>query len=201
MSIRYTFFAQGDPKPGGSKSPIPLKRRDGSYVTRPNGSIAFAVKDAAGDAGSAWSGIVKVAAHRAGVRMIAGPGDRPVPVHLSVVFAMRRPQSHYRAAGTLKPDAPHYHTHTPDATKLVRRLEDALTGIAWPDDSGNQVTARKIYADRVEQVGAYITIESLGQPVRATTVAVEVSRQTRSAEPVDVAGLFEEVNGCQKGIP
>lgn len=47
-----------------------------------------------------------------------------------------------------RPSAPHYPAVKPDATKLVRAVEDALTGICWRDDAQivNQ-DVRKRYAD------------------------------------------------------
>lgn len=59
------------------------------------------------------------------------------PVVLSVVFRFARPKSHYgtgRNAGRLKDSAPGIHSQTPDLAKLVRCLEDALTGVVWADD-------------------------------------------------------------------
>ena len=60
------------------------------------------------------------------------------PLSLDVTFIMPRPKYHYRTgkySGMLKDSAPHWHTVKPDATKLLRALEDALTGIMWTDDS------------------------------------------------------------------
>jgi Holliday junction resolvase RusA-like endonuclease len=60
------------------------------------------------------------------------------PLGLRVIFWMPRPKSHFRTgkhAGILKDDAPQHHTVKPDATKLLRSTEDALTCIAWTDDA------------------------------------------------------------------
>lgn len=60
------------------------------------------------------------------------------PVVLSLQFVMPRPKAHYRnlkkAGLLLKPNAPSWHTSTPDLDKLVRCVKDALTGIIWRDD-------------------------------------------------------------------
>lgn len=56
------------------------------------------------------------------------------PLYAHVVFVMPRPKSHHRANGELRPDAPIYHTGTPDLDKLQRAIGDALTGTAIHDD-------------------------------------------------------------------
>jgi Holliday junction resolvase RusA-like endonuclease len=53
-------------------------------------------------------------------------------------FIMPRPKGHYRSgkhAGEVKDGAPPYPAVKPDAGKLARGTEDALTGIVWRDDS------------------------------------------------------------------
>ena len=55
------------------------------------------------------------------------------PVLLDVVFFEERPKGHWGARG-LKPSAPKVPCKKPDVTKLIRALEDALTGIVWKDD-------------------------------------------------------------------
>jgi Holliday junction resolvase RusA-like endonuclease len=56
------------------------------------------------------------------------------PLQLTVLFYVPRPKSHYGVKGQLK-SAPRYPTVRPDVTKLVRPLEDSLTGIVWRDDA------------------------------------------------------------------
>ena len=64
------------------------------------------------------------------------------PIRLEVRFLMPRPQAHYhwkqrmgqRVQGELRDDAPLEHVSQPDTTKLLRALEDALTGVIWLDD-------------------------------------------------------------------
>lgn len=84
------------------------------------------------------------------------------PLILTITFFLSRPQNHYgtgRNAGKLKLSAPPYPMVTPDLTKLVRAVEDAITGIIWKDDKqvAEQHT-RKRYADKP---GAEILIETL----------------------------------------
>lgn len=56
-------------------------------------------------------------------------------VHLSLYFYMPRPRSHYRSDGKLKLNAPVRCINAPDLTKLVRAVEDAMTGTVYDDDS------------------------------------------------------------------
>ena len=64
---------------------------------------------------------------------VFGPG---IPLAVMVEFLISRPRSHYRKDGiTTGVSAPVHHTQRPDATKLWRCLEDALTGIVWHDDA------------------------------------------------------------------
>ncbi len=62
---------------------------------------------------------------------------------------MPRPKAHSRKDGVLKDDAPNWHANKPDATKLLRSLEDALTGVLWIDDSRIvRQQVKKIYGAR-----------------------------------------------------
>lgn len=71
----------------------------------------------------------------------AGYMGNPVigPVELELTFVLPRPKSHYRTgknAGVLKDWAVAARpTSKPDALKLARGVEDALTGILWKDDA------------------------------------------------------------------
>jgi Holliday junction resolvase RusA-like endonuclease len=49
-------------------------------------------------------------------------------------FARPRPKSHYGVRGLL-PSAPAFPVTRPDVLKLMRAVEDALTGVLWVDDS------------------------------------------------------------------
>jgi crossover junction endodeoxyribonuclease RusA len=80
----------------------------------------------------------------------SGPADRKVPMRLMVAFYFRRPKS-------VKPTAAK--TTKCDLDKLVRAVLDALTGIAYEDDS--QVT--EIFATK-----------SYGYPARAEITVTEI---------------------------
>ena len=84
------------------------------------------------------------------------------PVYLCILFVTSRPQGHFgtgRNAGKLKDSAPQYPTVQPDMHKLVRAVEDALTGIIWKDDK--QVVKSNIEKVYGEKPGAEIVIETL----------------------------------------
>jgi Holliday junction resolvase RusA-like endonuclease len=70
-------------------------------------------------------------------------------LRLSVVFTLVRPKGHYGTganAGTVKPSAPKYPTTTPDLSKLVRAIEDALQGVVFRNDSlVVEIEAYKVY--------------------------------------------------------
>lgn len=87
------------------------------------------------------------------------------PVSVTVDFYLPRPKAHYgtgRNAGALKPSAPAEHLTMPDLDKLTRAVGDALTRLAWRDDS--QIVAwhaYKHYATTDHPVGAQITIQEV----------------------------------------
>jgi Holliday junction resolvase RusA-like endonuclease len=113
------LWIPGIPAPGGSKK---------VFVNRHTGRVA--VMDA-GKNNKPWRSLVATI----GADNISTPIAGPLAVTFH--FVMPRPRSHYgtgRNAGTLKRSAPDWHISPPDATKLVRAAEDALTGIAWNDD-------------------------------------------------------------------
>lgn len=146
----FWAFVPGVPKPHGSKSAFPFRRKDGS--------LGAAVTDSSGKAGKAWR------AQLAGV-LTEEWGDGLLlqgPLILDLRFLMPRPKSHMgtgRNAGALKAGAPKFHIVAPDKTKLTRCVEDALTGIVYADDrqvvDGHQ---RKEYAFGFEQPGVLISI-------------------------------------------
>jgi crossover junction endodeoxyribonuclease RusA len=84
------------------------------------------------------------------------------PVYVRLDFYLPRPKGHYgsgRNASALRPSAPSVPNTKPDIDKLVRACLDALTGMAFRDDSQvAALSARKFYADE-RQPGVHIEIE------------------------------------------
>jgi len=111
------FFAPGVAAPGGSKK---------SWAHPKTGRIVT-VDDAKRNA--PWRSVVALAGRQA-------YRGQPVtfPLGVRVVFWMPRPKSHFDAKGRIKPSAASHHSTRPDASKLWRAAEDALTGILWHDD-------------------------------------------------------------------
>lgn len=61
---------------------------------------------------------------------MAGRSPIEGPICIEVTFSFQRPKSHTR-----KQRERHLHCQKPDATNLLKGLEDALNGICWLDDS------------------------------------------------------------------
>lgn len=137
------LFVEGKPQPAGSKRGFVVKGR--AIVTEANPRA----KD--------WKTDVKHAARSISERMEGNVLRCPLCV--SVTFTLPRPKSHYRTGKNshlLREDAPYWHTVKPDATKLLRGTEDALTGLLWADDSQIcEQHVQKVYGDRI---GAHIFI-------------------------------------------
>ena len=151
------FEVNGTPAPGGSKKVFSI-RRQGFHTGR------FIVTDDAKH-NKEWRAVVAAAARAAKLPMLDGP------IFLSVVFYMPRPKSHFwginriRTVASLRADAPYYHTTKPDATKLLRSTEDALTGILWKDDAQIVIqVVQKLYVPTSrEQPGASIQVQTRPQ--------------------------------------
>jgi len=57
------------------------------------------------------------------------------PLKVNILFVLKRPKSHFRAGGQLKPTAPLWHTAKPDRDNLDKSVLDALTNLGvWGDD-------------------------------------------------------------------
>jgi Holliday junction resolvase RusA-like endonuclease len=126
------FIIPGKAQPAGSKRAIPFARANGQ-------GLGVRVTDDNPKAGAWKERVALVAA--------AAYGGPPLTcaLRLVVVFNRLRPKGHFRKNGLLKPGAPLYPTTKPDATKLLRGLEDACTKILWADDAQiveQQVTKR-----------------------------------------------------------
>jgi Holliday junction resolvase RusA-like endonuclease len=164
-----TVRALGTPKPAGSKTSGVAYRKDSKGrrvpVTKPDGKLVTFVKDSSGEAGKDWRRTVASAGEdaRAGAALLDGP------LYVEMTFLRQRPKGHFgsgRRAAILKASAPLYPTTRPDATKLVRSAEDALTGVLWLDDSQIIVgPSEKVYAEANESEGVEIRIWTLPRMV------------------------------------
>lgn len=118
--IRITVY--GIAKPAGSKRAFTLRRK--------NGKIGVGIEDSC-ESLPEWMASVAAAASIA----MGGRDPMTCPLSVFITVVLPRPKGDYRANGELKPSAPAHHTKKPDATKLQRGIEDAMTGIVWKDDS------------------------------------------------------------------
>lgn len=135
----------------------PPKGSARSFAIRRGGAFTGATVTVQGNAASLaeWAARCALEARTMGVPLAAGPW------RCSCSFAFERPKAHRRAGGALRPDAPVAPTGRPDLDKLLRTVLDALTGIAWADDS--QVVLLdgcKMYADAA---GTEIRLRPLGE--------------------------------------
>lgn len=91
-------------------------------------------------------------------------GQTPLvgPVAVRLDFYLPRPKGHYgsgRNSGMIKPSAPLFPAVKPDIDKLVRACLDALTGMAFRDDSQVcALSARKLFADN-RTPGVHVVVE------------------------------------------
>lgn len=157
----YQFFIQGNPAPGGSKRVFPMwDRKTGKLRTKTTATgremPLLNVSDDAGKANKVWKEGVAMQA-RSFMR-----GTRPFegPMKIEFVFFLRRPMFHFftgRRSGELRPDAPKYHIVKPDALKLARSTEDALTGVVYVDDARSfRICSEKRYCGPTDKPGCVV---------------------------------------------
>lgn len=143
------FTVYGTPQPGGSKRAF----------FRPGMRVPSVVD--ANPAVIPWRGAVAAAA-------VSAWGNRPLldgPLYLGVTFFRPRPQGHFRSgrnAGTLRLNAPTHPTTKPDALKLARAVEDALSGVLYRDDA--QIVQETITKAWGEPARAEISLRRLVGP-------------------------------------
>jgi len=86
--------------------------------------------------------------------------DRSLPMSVHITFGVHRPKAHYLRSG-LRPSAPLYPItrSVGDIEKLIRAINDSITGIAFDDDSQVvRLTSEKIYIEIDEPEHARIRI-------------------------------------------
>lgn len=81
------------------------------------------------------------------------------PLVANVVFIMPWRKGDRRKDGTVKPSASVHPTVRPDATKLWRAAEDALTGILWQDDA--QIVQQTVTKRYGEEPGMTVMVSNL----------------------------------------
>lgn len=120
-----TLYVLGTPAPKGSGRAILI---GGKARHVPSGSNTNR------DALKSWDVAVREAA-LAAVGDVTAPPFVDTAIALTIVFHVKRPGSHYRKDGSVKPSAPARPKTKPDWSKLARATEDSLNGIVFDDDA------------------------------------------------------------------
>jgi len=175
--MKIDFFVPGIARPAGSKSAFLNKKTGKINVTHANPKTKV------------WMDSVKWFAMNVANRMIL----LDEAVRLELVFLYDRPKSHFgtgRNAGCLKRTAPLFYekTTTPDLTKVLRGVEDALTGIVWKDDSQvvQQVNIKR-YCRGDEKHGVLITVTTMSEV--ADDLHIQADRQLAETKKQETAEL------------
>lgn len=142
MARKIAFDVHGKPQPAGSKRAFVIKGR--AIVTDANKNSRDWKNQVSDSASLAYKGA-----------LITGP------ISLTVVFSMPRPKSHFTSKGKPSSQWRSSPTVKPDATKLLRGVEDAITGIIWRDDS--QIVCQHVYKRYDEAFVTSISIEELAE--------------------------------------
>lgn len=166
-NIVIKFEVHGRPASAGSKRPMPVRLRDGRQTYR----VLPASKNTA-----PWMTLVKFAAGE----YYRGP-LLTGPISLQVTFLFHHPKSHYGKTG-LRKTAPKVMTTKPDLSKLVRAVEDAMTGVIWKDDSQvTQILTYKIYSGKMQ--GVRIRVEGEKNMIGRERPAAEDNRFRQRRNP------------------
>lgn len=147
LALRFEVI--GTPQQRGSKKPC-RRGNSGTIILVDSNKKSIA-----------WMDSVRTAAHEAWGRQLLNE-----PLALGCEFYFRRPKVHYRTgrnAHLMRADAPVHHAKSPDIAKLMRCLEDALTGVVWTDD--------KLVVGYTEPTQRYWTTEAEKAVVRIYTFA------------------------------
>lgn len=113
------FFVEGTPVPKGSAKALMLKGMKFPVVFQDNAGKQ-----------KPWAKTIALICKS----YIRTPFAREVPIRLSLAFYFDRPLNHSGKHG-VKDSAPRKHVKKPDLDKLIRCVKDALTKVAYEDDS------------------------------------------------------------------
>jgi crossover junction endodeoxyribonuclease RusA len=144
MSTPIEFLVRGIPGTAGSKRFVGMSKAGRGIII-----------DSAGKKGKDWRNLVA----STGQGIFHEQAPLTGPLSLTVIFKMPYRKADLRKDGTPKPSAPYHHTTKPDATKMLRAVEDALTGIAWNDDA--QIAVQRVEKFYSETPGAFISIQQI----------------------------------------
>jgi hypothetical protein len=160
--MQLDIFIPGTPKPAGSKRAFLIRHKDGSPVMK-NGRAIINTVDTSGKKGKDWRGDIQAAVLKATEMAPL----RTESLTVWMIFYMPRPKSHFRTgkyAGILKDSAPLFYNHlqAPDALKLGRAAEDALSGVLWVDDKQVRGWYEKRWSDD-GRIGLNLKVQSTSE--------------------------------------
>ena len=154
-TLLTSFDVHGKPQPRGSKRSIPLRnRKTGAPIFKANGAIMTATVDDNPKSGE-WMNQVSAAAMKARVSDVLCEG----PVVLTLTINILRPKGHFGKRGLL-PSSRKHPTVKPDSSKILRGIEDALTGIVYRDDC--QIVMHEIVKQYADQQGVSVQVYAMG---------------------------------------
>lgn len=144
MNTPIEFLVKGIPGTAGSKKFVGMSKAGRGIII-----------DSAGKKGKDWRNLVASTGQDAFHERTPLSG----PLELTVIFKMPYRKGDLGKDGLPKRSAPYHHIVKPDATKMLRAVEDALTGIAWGDDA--QIARQRVEKCYSEVPGAFISIKQL----------------------------------------
>jgi Holliday junction resolvase RusA-like endonuclease len=174
------FAVAGEPVPQGSKVGQIVGRRIKIHgavaVLQPKVLLTeqadMSTKTKGRDRLKKWRGRIETAAARA-MQDLALGSPFTFDVVLSAEFVLPRPPSHYKPNGDLTASAKRERAHPgkPDLSKLVRAVEDAMSGIVYGDDAQVQRYGAvfKRYAERGGRGGVIVEVKRVWSTSENTT--------------------------------
>jgi len=181
MTGQILIKVKGEPQPRGSKSAwgrvIP-----GQFDKKGNPRVVINVSDT-NKKSKPWMDRIRVAARQQ--MWDEKPFDGDIVLH--VLFIKERPKSHYRSgkfSHLLKPDSPNvFHSVKPDRGKLLRAVEDALTGIVYTDDA--RVVGGSVWKIWGDEPGVIMIVRHPTQEEIAFYGSCKISGSTFGAFPTN----------------
>jgi Holliday junction resolvase RusA-like endonuclease len=155
------FIVRGAPATQGSKTPHAVRRKDahGEWEYTGKVTVVEGKTKASQQKFTSWREAVKSAAVEA-MKVTGASGPEGLsfplegPLEVAMIFTLRRPKGHYRSGKStshlLRDGAPDYPHVKPDAGKLARAVEDAMTDAGLYRDDAQIVCYRpliKVYDD------------------------------------------------------
>ena len=160
-----TFAVAGLPMPQGSKSATVVGQRVpwGRGVAVVNPRVVLTDLSDMSKKTRGKNGLKRWREHVAGRALVARRKQRigvfTAAVNLRAEFVLPRGESHFTKSGALTKSAPLF-PRRPDLSKLLRAIEDAMTGVVYTDDSQIVLaTVSKRYAMRGGSGGVMIGVK------------------------------------------